>query len=84
MTGFFNPQGFATAVQQEISRSKSKNDNWALDAVLIHAEVTDITSADHVRNHPKVGVVGQHYHGSDDFLMIDFHIKSIPFPIQAC
>jgi dynein heavy chain, axonemal len=53
ITGFFNPQGFVTAVQQEITRAH-KHENWALDSVVIHAEVTEIENSDHVKSPPKV------------------------------
>jgi hypothetical protein len=52
MTGFFNPQGFLTAVQQEITRSH-KQENWALDSVVLHADITDLQH-EHVKSAPKV------------------------------
>jgi dynein heavy chain len=54
LTGFFNPQGFLTAIQQEITR-QHRNDNWALDSVTVHAEVTDIQNPDRVVHAPKEG-----------------------------
>jgi dynein heavy chain len=52
MTGFFNPQGFLTAVQQEITRSHG-NEKWSLDQVVLHADVTDL-NFEQVKSHPKV------------------------------
>jgi dynein heavy chain len=52
MTGFFNPQGFLTAVQQEITRGH-KQESWALDSVVLHAEITDL-QFENIKNSPKV------------------------------
>jgi dynein heavy chain len=51
MTGFYNPQGFLTAVRQEVTRAHS---GWALDDAVLKTEVTKYEK-DEV-DHPPEGV----------------------------
>merc|ERR1719197_1397219 len=52
---WFTPQGFLTAVQQEVTRAH-KADKWALDGVKINTEVTEFERVDQVRTAPREGV----------------------------
>lgn len=52
MSGFFNPQGFLTAMRQEVTRAHK---GWALDTVTIHNEVTKMYG-DECKKTPKEGV----------------------------
>jgi dynein heavy chain len=56
MTGFSNPQGFLTAMRQEVTR-RHKADKWALDEMVFHNEVLEQTSWDKKKPPPKEGVL---------------------------
>ena len=52
MTGFFNPQGFLTAMKQEVTRSHK---GWALDNVITQNLITRFNK-DEINKHPPEGV----------------------------
>ncbi len=52
MTGFFNPQGFVTAMRQEVTRAHK---GWALDSVVVHNEMTRLSKED-ITAAPEEGV----------------------------
>ncbi|XP_074653701.1 dynein axonemal heavy chain 8-like [Tubulanus polymorphus] len=52
MTGFFNPQGFLTAMRQEVTRAHK---GWALDSVTLHNDVMKQFKED-ITNAPPEGV----------------------------
>mmetsp|Transcript_2911 Transcript_2911/g.5238 ORF Transcript_2911/g.5238 Transcript_2911/m.5238 type:complete len:1085 (+) Transcript_2911:1-3255(+) len=52
LAGFFNPQGFLTAIKQEVTRAHV---GWALDDVVFSTEITKM-DRDDVQNFPSEGV----------------------------
>jgi dynein heavy chain len=55
MTGFYNPQGFLTAMKQEVTRAH-RQQSWALDDVTYQTNVTKYRSFDAVNSRPEEGV----------------------------
>eukprot|EP01084_Bolivina_argentea_P175293 303595_1 len=60
MTGFFNPQGFLTAMKQEVTR-RHKHDRWALDDVILKTTILDETDFKKIRGPTDDG--GVYIHG---------------------
>ncbi|XP_027499865.1 dynein heavy chain 5, axonemal-like isoform X3 [Corapipo altera] len=61
MTGFFNPQGFLTAMRQETTRMNLAK-GWALDSVVLHNEVTKMMKED-VVGPPPADIGGVYIYG---------------------
>uniref|UniRef100_A0A8C4K6E1 Dynein heavy chain 5, axonemal-like n=1 Tax=Dromaius novaehollandiae TaxID=8790 RepID=A0A8C4K6E1_DRONO len=61
MTGFFNPQGFLTAMRQETTRMNLAK-GWALDSVVLHNDVTKMMKED-VAGPPPADIGGVYIYG---------------------
>uniref|UniRef100_A0AAY4AUZ4 Dynein, axonemal, heavy chain 5 n=1 Tax=Denticeps clupeoides TaxID=299321 RepID=A0AAY4AUZ4_9TELE len=61
LTGFFNPQGFLTAMRQETTRMNLSK-GWALDTVILHNDVTRMMKED-VTNPPPSDIGGVYIYG---------------------
>uniref|UniRef100_A0A8B9FAK4 Dynein heavy chain 5, axonemal n=1 Tax=Amazona collaria TaxID=241587 RepID=A0A8B9FAK4_9PSIT len=61
ITGFFNPQGFLTAMRQETTRMNLAK-GWALDSVVLQNEVTKMMKED-VAGPPPADIGGVYIHG---------------------
>lgn len=59
LAGLANPQGFLTAVAQEVARHHA-SERWALDDVVLHAEVTDYDRLEQIKAPPRDGGVLVH------------------------
>ncbi|XP_061094941.1 dynein axonemal heavy chain 5 [Conger conger] len=61
LTGFFNPQGFLTAMRQETTRMNLSK-GWALDTVILHNDVTRMMRED-VIGPPPADIGGVYIYG---------------------
>ncbi|EMP33916.1 Dynein heavy chain 8, axonemal [Chelonia mydas] len=61
MTGFFNPQGFLTAMRQETTRLNLAK-GWALDSVILHNDVTRMMKED-ISGPPPADIGGVYIYG---------------------